>query len=105
MKELDPDAFGNSEKVNSYCGKAMRLIKEKLVDPYNNYTNVSFCQHINKVIPTNSVTQHGWFDIAHPKADPFPEPCKSLQTLPRAQTDRIYQISTDTSNNTGCKAP
>lgn len=42
MKEFDSDALGNSEKVNSYCGKAIEFCERTMVDPYNNYTNVSF---------------------------------------------------------------
>ena len=78
MEELDPGALGNNEKVNSYYLKAMEFCRREMVDSYNNYTNVNL-QHANQSIGTNIVPQHGWFDIAHPKADPFPEPCKSSQ--------------------------
>lgn len=39
---FDPDALGDKEKVNSYCGKVMEFCSEKMVGPCNNSTNVSF---------------------------------------------------------------
>jgi hypothetical protein len=41
MKKFDPDALGNSEKVNSYCLKAMDFCQRVATEPYINYTNVS----------------------------------------------------------------
>jgi hypothetical protein len=41
MAELDPDALGNNEKVNSYCGTAMQFCEDTMVTPYINLTTVS----------------------------------------------------------------
>jgi hypothetical protein len=33
MKEFKSNALGNSEKLNSYCGKAMEFCERTMVDP------------------------------------------------------------------------
>ena len=50
----DPNDYGDITRVNEYCRNVSETTTEVMISTYENNT------------------AHGWFDITHPSADPFP---------------------------------
>ena len=54
QKALDPDDYGNVERVNTFCNSAITSLSNHTAGVYLSESN------------------NGWFDVTHPAADPFP---------------------------------
>ncbi|RDW63714.1 hypothetical protein BP6252_11259 [Coleophoma cylindrospora] len=59
VRDMDPDDRGDVDDANKLCSDAFDFCFPVTLGPYFN---------------SSTEEGYGWYDIAHPKADPFPEP-------------------------------